>query len=46
MDWVEQLANDGITSGCNGGADFCPNNLATRAQAAVLITETFNLTIP
>lgn len=40
--WIEQLANEGITSGCGGG-NFCPNNPVTRAQMAVFLVNTFNL---
>jgi hypothetical protein len=40
--WIEQLANEGITSGCGGG-NFCPNNSVTRAQMAVFLVNTFNL---
>ena len=43
--WVEQLAAEGITSGCGSG-NFCPNDTATRAQMAVFLTKTFNLTTP
>jgi hypothetical protein len=34
--FIEQLANDGITSGCSDGA-FCPNDPVTRAQMAVFL---------
>ena len=34
--WIEQLAAEGITSGCGGGA-FCPDAALTRAEAAVLL---------
>jgi ELWxxDGT repeat protein len=34
--WIEQLAADGITSGCGGG-NFCPSGPLTRAEAAVLL---------
>ncbi len=40
--WIEQLANEGITSGCNGG-NYCPNNPVTRASMAVFLVRTFNL---
>ena len=45
VNWVEQLAVEGITSGCGSG-NFCPNDTATRAQMAVFLTKTFNLTMP
>ncbi|HKD20250.1 MAG TPA: choice-of-anchor tandem repeat GloVer-containing protein, partial [Thermoanaerobaculia bacterium] len=35
-DWIEQLANEGITDGCGGG-DYCPGNPVTRAQIAVFL---------
>jgi hypothetical protein len=34
--WVEQLANEGITSGCGGGK-YCPENPVTRAQMAIFL---------
>ncbi len=34
--WIEQLAEEGITSGCGGGR-YCPNGVVTRAQMAVFI---------
>jgi ELWxxDGT repeat protein len=34
--WIEQLAADGVTSGCGGG-NFCPSGPLTRAEAAVLL---------
>ncbi len=36
VNWVEQLYNDGITSGCGGG-DYCPSSPVTRAQMAVFL---------
>jgi glucose/arabinose dehydrogenase len=35
-DWIEQLAEEGITSGCGGGS-YCPTNPVTRDQMAVLL---------
>lgn len=43
--WIEQLAAEGITSGCNAG-NYCPGSLVTRAQMAVFIQRTFNLPLP
>ena len=40
--WIEQLATEGITSGC-GGSNYCPNASATRAQMAVFLVKTFGL---
>lgn len=34
--WIETLASDGITSGCENES-FCPDNEVTRAQMAVFI---------
>jgi ELWxxDGT repeat protein len=34
--WIEQLAADGVTSGCGGG-NFCPADPLTRAEVAVLL---------
>ena len=34
--YIEQLAEDGITSGCGGG-NYCPNSNVTRAQMAVFL---------
>ncbi len=35
-DWIEQLATEGITSGCGGG-NYCPDNSVTRRQMAVFL---------
>src|SRR5262249_37815713 len=40
--WIEQLADEGITSGC-GGAFYCPSQASTRGQMAAFITKTFRL---
>ncbi len=40
--WIEQLANEGITSGC-GTNLYCPDATVTRAQMAVFLMRTFNL---
>jgi hypothetical protein len=42
IDWIEQLAAEGISSGCGGG-DFCPNDPVTRAQMAVFLVRAFGL---
>ncbi|MBI5962990.1 MAG: peptidoglycan DD-metalloendopeptidase family protein [Chloroflexi bacterium] len=34
--WIEQLAVEGITSGCGGG-NYCPNSAVTRAQMAIFL---------
>lgn len=41
-DWIEQLAAEGITSGCGGG-NYCPNSNVTRAEMAVFLVRAFNL---
>jgi hypothetical protein len=41
-DWIEELANEGITAGCAGGG-YCPGNPVTRAQMAVFLVKTFGL---
>ncbi len=43
--WIEQLANEGITSGCGGG-NYCPNNAVSRGQMAIFIQRTFGLALP
>ena len=40
--WIEELAHEGISSGCDG-MHFCPDGLVTRAQIAVFLVRTFNL---
>ena len=40
--WIEELAAEGITSGCGGG-NYCPEAVVTRAQMAVFLVRTFNL---
>ncbi len=43
--WIEQLYAEGITGGCGGG-NYCPDQNVTRAEMAVLLVRTFNLTAP
>jgi hypothetical protein len=40
--WIEQLAAEGITSGCATGL-YCPENPVTRAQMAVFLVKAFSL---
>jgi hypothetical protein len=40
--WIEQLAAEGITSGCGNG-NYCPESPVTRAQMAVFLIKAFNL---
>jgi hypothetical protein len=35
-DWIEQLAEEGITGGC-GGRNYCPAGIVTRAEMAVFL---------
>jgi O-glycosyl hydrolase len=43
-DWIEQLYNEGITTGCGTGPlRYCPENSVTRAQMAVFMMRTFGL---
>jgi len=43
--WIEQLATEGITTGCGSG-DYCPETTLTRAQMAVFLVRTFSLVLP
>lgn len=40
--WIEQLAAEGVTSGCGGG-NYCPDANVTRAEMAVFLVRAFNL---
>jgi len=40
--WIEQLAAEGITSGC-GNDNYCPGSVVTRDQMAVFLVRTFEL---
>lgn len=40
--WIEQLAREGITSGC-GSTTYCPDATVTRGQMAVFLVRAFNL---
>jgi hypothetical protein len=42
VNWIEQLAAEGITGGCGGG-NYCPDNPNTRGQMAVFLAKTFGL---
>ena len=39
VDWVNQLATEGITGGCGGG-DYCPSDPVLRNQMAVFLLKT------
>jgi glucose/arabinose dehydrogenase len=45
VDWIEQLANEGITSGCGGG-NYCPDYAVSRGQMAKFLVLTFALPTP
>jgi hypothetical protein len=40
--WIEQLAEEGITSGCDSN-NYCPDTVVTRDQMAVFLVRTFGL---
>jgi acetyl esterase/lipase len=40
--WIEQLAREGITSGCGNG-NYCPNAAINRAGMAMLLVRAFGL---
>ena len=40
---IVQLAKEGITSGCDTGTTYCPNDPVARSQMAVFLTRTFGL---
>ncbi len=42
VDWIEELAAEGITAGCGGG-NYCPGQPNTRGQMAVFLVRTFEL---
>ncbi|GAB1594583.1 S-layer homology domain-containing protein [Lysobacter claricitrinus] len=42
--WIEQLAREGVTSGCSAQPKlFCPSGAVTRDQMAVFLVRNFNL---
>jgi ELWxxDGT repeat protein len=43
--FIEQLAADGVTSGCGGG-NFCPDQPVTRGEMAVFLATAFHLPLP
>jgi hypothetical protein len=40
--WIEQLAEEGITSGCGNG-NYCPGGAVNRDQMAVFLVRSFGL---
>ncbi len=45
VNWIEDLYNRGITSGC-GATTYCPTNPVSRGQMAVFLAKSFSLPIP
>lgn len=46
-DWIEQLAAEGVTSGCTiSPKQYCPASTVTRDQMAVLLVRNFGLAKP
>ena len=43
--FIEQIAADGITSGCGGG-NYCPDQPITRGEMAVFLATAFHLPLP
>ena len=43
--WAEELGNAHISNGCGAGR-YCPEGSINRAEMAVLVQRTFNLTMP
>ncbi len=43
--FIEQLAADGVTSGCGGG-NYCPDQPITRGEMAVFLAAAFHLPLP
>jgi len=43
--WIEQLATEGITTGCGGG-NYCPGQSVNRGQMAAFLTRTFGFVQP
>ena len=45
-DWIEDLANRGITAGCSAApALYCPTDANSRGQMSALVTRTFGLVL-
>jgi hypothetical protein len=40
--WIEELAAEGVTSGCGGG-EFCPANTVSRGEMAAFLSRAFAL---
>jgi len=45
--FIEQLYNEGITSGCSTSPLlYCPDSPVTRGEMAVFLTRAFNIPLP
>ncbi|HTO75205.1 MAG TPA: S8 family serine peptidase [Thermoanaerobaculia bacterium] len=40
--WIEELAAEGVTSGCGGG-NFCPGDLVSRGEMSAFLSRAFSL---
>jgi hypothetical protein len=40
--WIEELAEEGITRGCDAN-NYCPEQAVTREQLAVMLSRTLEL---
>jgi hypothetical protein len=45
VDWIEELAAEGITAGCGGNA-YCPDSATRRGSMATFLVRTFALQTP
>ena len=43
--WIEELARQGVTSGCGGG-NYCPGQPITRGEMSVFLVVNFGLPLP
>jgi len=42
VNWIEELAAEGVTAGCGGG-NYCPRNPVLRVSMAIFLTKNFDL---
>jgi glucose/arabinose dehydrogenase len=45
-DWIEDIANRGVTGGCDAVPNYCPTRSVTRAEMAVFLTKMFGIPLP
>jgi len=43
-EWIEELANRGVVTGCGGG-NYCPTANVTREQMSVFLALTFGIVL-